>query len=120
MGRQLQDLKTTGIVEKIFFNPTGLHLETDNEIIDFTGALYERTGDPLPLPMPSGIHAENNCVLYGKQVVLWRPQDYYGDCADSRGGIIALGNTSGGVSFIRIDEAALKKLECVKTQRTSI
>jgi hypothetical protein len=112
MGRELQDLNLKAIndtdVDKIFFNPAGLHLHMGCEIIDFRRRiLYEKTDDPLPVPTPSGIHARGDWILHGDKLVLWLPSDYRCSCSDSRDGTIALGHESGRVTFLRFDETAL-------------
>jgi WD40 repeat protein len=94
----IQELNT-GAVSDISFTSDGSHLVADGEILEPTlPTLCDRL---FPQNSSLYLHIDEDWVTYKKRKVLWLPPDRRATCIAAQNGVLALGHTSGQVTFLK-------------------
>ncbi|KAJ5722922.1 vegetative incompatibility protein HET-E-1 [Penicillium malachiteum] len=109
---QLLDLETESVQElakfdvqirDLSFSGCGRYIETDRGVLDL---------DAFPLPFMSfpssdtdstdALFVTQSWLLSGMTNILWLPEEYSSTCVATSGSHIAIGHSSGAISFIRV------------------
>jgi WD40 repeat protein len=90
------------VVRDLSFSASGQYLKTDRGVLDissfrtdvsFSSSNYLR-----------GLFVSSNWVAEEKENILWLPPDYRATCVTVWNGIVALGHSSGGISFLEFNQ----------------
>ena len=94
---------TLGIViQNLSFSASGQHLETDRGVLDISSF---RTDVSFPSSnYLRALFVSSNWVAEEKENILWLPPDYRPTCVAVWNGIVALGHSSGDISFLEFNQ----------------
>ncbi|KAI9782331.1 MAG: hypothetical protein M1839_005204 [Geoglossum umbratile] len=99
-GAQLQTLDLGITARTLSFSTSGQYLKTDKGVLHVS-SLKPFANSPeqvRPLFVP------NDWVIEAGESILWLPPDYRATCVANWNGMVVLGHSSGGVSFLEFEE----------------
>ncbi|KAJ5724892.1 vegetative incompatibility protein HET-E-1 [Penicillium malachiteum] len=110
---RLWDLETKGAqelakldvqVRDLSFSSCGLYIETDRGVLDLGASGFRLIPSSLSeSDSTNALFVTQDWLLSGSTNVLWLPEEYYSTCIATSGSHIAIGHSSGAVSFIAVD-----------------
>ncbi|KAI9777124.1 MAG: hypothetical protein M1839_009080 [Geoglossum umbratile] len=99
-GVQLQMLEVGITTRTLSFSTSGQYLITDRGILGVSSL----QSLPHHLERLRTLFVSNNCVVEEGANILWLPPDYRATCVAVRDGMVVLGHSSGGMSFLEFKE----------------
>ena len=100
-GAPLQTLELSIATISLSFSVLGQYLKTDREVIDVRSFLKI---SPDLLEQLRTLFVLNNWVAEEGENILWLPPNYRATCVAVWNGIVVLGHSSGGVSFLQFKQ----------------
>jgi WD40 repeat protein len=97
-GAAQRRLNVDTIVRSPSFFSCGRHLQANNRVLDIV--FFPSSTTSYSSECLHGLYVGNDWVTEGMENILWLPPDYRGTYATIGNGVIALGHSSGRVSFL--------------------
>jgi WD40 repeat protein len=99
-GAQLQTLDLGITTEALSFSTSGQYLKTDRGVLRVSS--LESFTNPLEQVRP--LFVSNDWVIEDGKSILWLPPDYRATCVANWNGMVVLGHSLGGMSFLEFEE----------------
>ena len=100
IGAQLQTLYLGITTRTLSFSTSGQHLKTDMGVLHVS-SLESFTNSSEQVRLLSVL---DNWVIEEGKSILWLPPDYRATCVANWNGMVVLGHSSGGMSFLEFEE----------------
>ena len=100
MGVPLQTLKLGKTTRTLSFSTSGQYLKTDGEVLHVSS--LELSSDSLE--RVRALYVLNDWVIEEGERILWLPRDYRATCVAVWNGMVVLGHSSGGISFLEFKQ----------------
>jgi len=95
-------LKLDVVIRNLSFSASGQYLKTDRGVLDISS--FRPGVSFTPSECLRDLFVSSNCVAEGGEYILWLPPDYRTECVAVWDGIVALGHSSGGISFLEFNQ----------------
>jgi WD40 repeat protein len=99
-GAALQTLELGITTGTLSFSTSGQYLITDRGVLDVSSLQLS----PDPLERLRTLFVSNDWVAEEGTNILWLPPDYRATCVAVRDGMVVLGHSSGGISFLAFEQ----------------
>ena len=90
------------LIQNLSFSASGQYLKTDRGVLDISS--FHTGVSFFPSNYLRGLFVSSNWVAEDKENILWLPPDYRATCVTVWNGIVALGHSSGGISFLEFNQ----------------
>jgi hypothetical protein len=88
------------VIRNLSFSSSGQYLKTDRGVLDLSFLLLNISfSSEYLLPL----FVSNNWITVEEENIIWLPPNYRATCVAVWNGIVVLGHSSGGVSFLEFE-----------------
>jgi WD40 repeat protein len=99
-GAALQTLNLGIMTRTLSFSNSGQHLKTDRGVLHVTSLeSFTNSSEQVRL-----LFVLDDWVIEEGKSILWLPRDYRATCVANWNGMVVLGHSSGGMSFLEFEE----------------
>jgi WD40 repeat protein len=99
-GAALQTLNLGIMIRTLLFSISGQHLKTDRGVLHVSSfKLFTNSSKQV-----RALFVSDNWVIEEGKSILWLPPDYRATCVANWNGMVVLGHSLGGMSFLELEE----------------
>ena len=99
-GAQLQKLDLGITTRTLLFSTSGQYLKTDRGVLYISSLKSFTSSSEQVHPL----FVSDDWVIEDDKIILWLPPDYRATCVANWNGMVVLGHSSGGVSFLEFEK----------------
>jgi WD40 repeat protein len=99
-GAQLQTLDLGITIKTLTFSTSGQHLKTDRGVVHISSLKSFTSSSEQVRPL----FVSDDWVIEEGKSILWLPPDYRATCVANWNGMVVLGHSSGGMSFLEFEK----------------
>ena len=96
-GAQLQTLDLGIMIRTLSFSTSGQYLKTNRGVVHISS--FTSSSEQV-----RSLFVSNDWVIEEGKSILWLPPDYRATCVANWNGIVVLGHSSGGMSFLEFEK----------------